>query len=208
MSMNYGWMMGEALDSAFGATLGVFTGIFVIMMLLCFAVAIAQYVLTAVGMYTIAKRRGLRLYGLAWVPIASSWVLGSIADQYDRKAQGRELHLRTILLIGAIVSEVLAIALIVFTILMLYGMESMLALVLVFYILLIVVSIAYTVFYFIALYKTYRSCTTGSCVWMLILSIFFSIATPICLMCVKNKDGGFLELQEKQHRSEPEADAC
>lgn len=208
MSMNYGWMIGDALEGVFGATLGVFTGIFVILMMLCFAVAIAQYVLTAVGMFTIAKRRGLRLYGLAWVPVASSWVLGSIADQYDRKAQGKELHLRTILLIGSIVAEVMAIALIVSAILMICGLQSALAFVLVFYILTILVSIAYTVFYFIALYKTYRSCTTGSCVWMLILSIFFSIATPICLMCVKNKDGGFLELQEKQHQSEPEADAC
>ncbi len=44
--------------------------------------AIVGYVLGALGLYTIAKRRGINNPWLAWVPVADMWVLGCISDQY------------------------------------------------------------------------------------------------------------------------------
>lgn len=45
-------------------------------------IGIAIYVLTALGLQTIAKRRGINNPWLAWIPIADMWVLGCISDQY------------------------------------------------------------------------------------------------------------------------------
>ena len=40
-------------------------------------IGIATYVLSALGLYTIAKRRGLNHPWLAWIPVASAWTVGS-----------------------------------------------------------------------------------------------------------------------------------
>lgn len=67
-------------------------------MFLVFSFAVLVYVFYSLGLYTIAKRRGLRYYGLAWVPIADYWILGSIADQYHNAHTGKNLKLRKHLL--------------------------------------------------------------------------------------------------------------
>ena len=42
-----------------------------------------QYVFQSLSLYAIARRRGIAHPGLAWVPVAYSWILGSISDQYQ-----------------------------------------------------------------------------------------------------------------------------
>ena len=41
------------------------------------------YILQALALYTIAKRRGINKPWLAWIPFGSSWILGSLSDQYQ-----------------------------------------------------------------------------------------------------------------------------
>lgn len=48
-----------------------------------FGIAIADYVLTSLSLYTIAKRRQINNPWMAWLPIANTWIVGSIADDYD-----------------------------------------------------------------------------------------------------------------------------
>lgn len=43
---------------------------------------IAAYVLQALALYTIAKRRCIGKPWLAWIPLMNLWILGSISDQY------------------------------------------------------------------------------------------------------------------------------
>ena len=45
-------------------------------------VSLAVYIFSALGLYTIAQRRGLRNSWLAWIPVANVWILGSLSDQY------------------------------------------------------------------------------------------------------------------------------
>lgn len=204
MVMDYGFF-GDAFLSA---TAGIFGIVLAIMLVIGFLVAIVTYVLSAVGMFTIGQRRGLRLYGLAWVPFGAEWLLGSIADQFDRKAKGKDLHLRLFLLIGEILGTICAIVVLILAIQALMGISmlmedvTVLTTLMIFYVLMILFTVAFSVFYYIALYKVYRSCTPQNCVWMLVLSIFFKIATPICLICIKNKDDGFLELQRKAREAQ------
>ena len=60
------------------------------------------------------------------------------------------------------------------------------------------VSTAFYVFYYIALFKAYRSCAAGNAAWMLVLSIFFStVAEAIIFFSIRKKDAGFIELQRR-----------
>ena len=66
--------------------------------LLMLAFAVLSYVFQSLGMYTIAKRRGIHNPWLAWVPVGSSWLLGSISDQYHYVVKGEERSKRKVLL--------------------------------------------------------------------------------------------------------------
>ena len=52
-------------------------------------VGLALYVLRAVGLYKLAKNRAIRCAWLAWVPVASDWILGSVSDQYQYVVKGK-----------------------------------------------------------------------------------------------------------------------
>ena len=69
---------------------------------------IALYVLQALGLYTSAKRRGIRNPWLAWIPFGSVWILGAICDDYKTRC-GKSSKLRVVLLVLTIVMAVLAV---------------------------------------------------------------------------------------------------
>lgn len=75
-------------------------------------VSIAMYVLQAWGMYTIAKRRGIRHAWLAWVPFGSAWILGCISDDYKNRC-GKQQKLRVALLVLSVAMAVLMVVLLV-----------------------------------------------------------------------------------------------
>lgn len=57
--------------------------------LISFGVSVTAYVLTALALYTIAKRRGIKHPWLAWIPVADMWLLGCISDQYHYVVKGQ-----------------------------------------------------------------------------------------------------------------------
>ena len=65
--------------------------------------SVVMYVLNAVGMYRIAKRRGIHHAWLAWVPVGCNWLLGSISDHYQYVAKQKVTKRRKTLLILNIV---------------------------------------------------------------------------------------------------------
>ena len=77
--------------------------------LLSFAMTIGNYVLLSLGLYTIAKRRGINKPWLAWVPVANLWLLGCISDQYRHVAHGQVKNKRKSMLILMIVMLVLTV---------------------------------------------------------------------------------------------------
>ena len=64
---------------------GMWEAVFGIFYLLCifaaWGIGIGAYVLWSLGVYTIAKRRGIRKPWLSWIPVGNLWILGSISDQ-------------------------------------------------------------------------------------------------------------------------------
>ena len=180
--------------------------------------SIASYVLTALALYTIARRRGLRNPWLAWIPVADSWLLGSLSDQYRYVVKREHKSKRKILLFFRIVIALMWISLMgllvnlcfhavgnafwgtmtedrVFQIL--HQALNLLVVLLP----LIGISIAYAVFRYMALYDLYKSLYPANCVLFLVLSVLFGVTEPFFLFFSRNKDDGM------PPRKEPSQDA-
>ena len=168
---------------------------------------IAAYVLTALALYTVAKRRGLKNPWLAWIPVADSYLLGSLSDQYRYVVNGENKFKRKILLVLRILIAVMSTALFAVLIAMCiqaFGgvmrgigedelMDQLLGLALSLLGLslpLIGIAIAYTVFRYMALYDVYKSMAPSNCMLFLVLSILFGITRPFFLFFSRNRDDG------------------
>ena len=53
------------------------------------AFGILLYVFLSIGMYSIAKHRGIHKAWFAWFPVLRMWLLGCISDQYREVAKGQ-----------------------------------------------------------------------------------------------------------------------
>ena len=91
----------EALDIMGGSMIG--SGIFNGLLMLVF------FIFTAIGLYAIAKRRGIDHAWMAWVPVLNSWTLGCISDQYQYLIKGKNKKRRTVLLVLGNELDVLAL---------------------------------------------------------------------------------------------------
>ena len=82
-------------------------------------ISIASYVLYALGLYTIAQRRGIRYAWLAWIPVGSVWILGSIADDFRARQTGRKHRMRIWLMVLNVAMVVMLVVVMVSTFAML-----------------------------------------------------------------------------------------
>ena len=183
-----------------------------IYILVILAVCVGTYVLQSAGLYTIAKRRGIRNPWLAWIPVGCAWIIGCISDQYRYVARGQVKNKRKALLILQIISWVLIVAFFAmflnFSIQVFgmafdnsmmpqygYGEQAAKAAVsalgfLLLWLALAGLSIAMTVIQYMALYDVYHSCEPKNATLYLVLSIFISITLPIFLFVCRNRDEG------------------
>ena len=188
-------------DAMGGAAVGVATGILLIVWCLAMGFSIVMYVLNAVGLYRIAKRRGIHHAWLAWVPIGSNWLLGSISDHYQYVAKQKVTSKRKILLIlslcligclfvlaGGVVAIVVAAG---------SSMNASIALgvvlLLIAYLGMMGLAIAVTVFCYIAYYDLFRSCKPGNAVLFLVLSILFNVTLAFFVFFSSKSDEGMPE---------------
>ena len=192
-------------DAMGGAAVGVATGILLIVWCLAMGFSIVMYVLNAVGLYRIAKRRGIHHAWLAWVPIGSNWLLGSISDHYQYVAKQKVTSKRKILLIlslcligclfvlaGGVVAIVVAAG---------SSMNASIALgvvlLLIAYLGMMGLAIAITVFCYIAYYDLFRSCKQGNAVLFLVLSILFNVTLAFFVFFSSKSDEGMPERRPK-----------
>ena len=169
--------------------------------------SIAGYVLTALALYTIARRRGLKNPWLAWIPVADCWLLGSLSDQYRYVLKGEHRSKRKILLFFRVLITIMWISLMGLLVNLCFHAvggvfwgamsdERMFQILhqamnlLVLCLPLMGISIAYAVFRYMALYDIYKSLDPENCVLFLVLSILFGITEPFFLFFSREKDGG------------------
>jgi hypothetical protein len=186
--------------------------------------SVVTYVLLAIGLYTIAKRRCINHPWLAWVPVANHWILGCISDQYRYVALGQVKNKRKVLLALAIVVEAAAIVLLlmlggmVFDLVelaMVYGEnlpDSVVLDALVGPLMgilgvasaMAVVSIVHAVFRYMALHDLYASCDPKNKTIYLLLSIFISVSLPFFVFFSRKKDLGMPPRKDAQPVQHPE----
>ena len=183
------------------------------MLIISLVIGLIFYIFESVGLYTLAKRRGIHNPGLAWVPVARDWVMGSLSDQYALRLGQHKGYRRILPILGAVVT-ILAVLILSFSLQfvvrlasgdpVLYAQlyqasnnpeEAVLLIfgsVVPFVSILYIVGIVYMVFYFITLYKLFQSCRPGSAVGYLLLSIFLGFLRPFLIFACRNSDEGYM----------------
>ena len=211
MEFDYGFEYALP-DAVSGAAAGIITGIFLIVYFLTMAFSVISYVLNAVGMYRIAKRRGIHHAWLAWIPVGCNWLLGSISDHYQYVAKQKVKRRRKVLLtlslvmVGALMAffgAVVAVAVSAGA-----GMDDMRAslgivLCAVMYLVMMGLGLAVTVISYIACYDLFRSCKPGNAVLFLILSVVFNVTLPFFVFFISNSDEGMPPRRSRQPEQIP-----
>lgn len=189
---------------------------------------ILTYVLSSISLFKVGKRRGVRLYGLAWVPVAKKWVLGELADAHDGRS-GMDHKWRHVLLwqavivfvccavctafYGWIISEILSnpvMDLDDLAYVILDGIGSWSFVIRPAFILFSLLSTAFTVCNYICVYKFYESCRPRSTVLFLLIGLIFSVTFPFFMFACRDWDNGVnikfrkdsLPIPEQDHTEE------
>lgn len=179
---------------------GIFAGLLVIFAFLLFvslAYVVVFYIFNAIGLYNIAKNRGMKNPYLAFIPIANSYYLGKISDDIDRTMNKKSSNAVLILafeiscLVLSIVSTVTS------AVSSLAGMYGFLGVALLLYMLALAAAIAYSVFVYISLYKIYKEYVPEKAVLFEVLSVLFDIHA-FFLFAIRNKKSGYQKWVEQQ----------
>ena len=170
-------------------------------------ISIGTYVLMALGIYTIAKRRAISNPWMAWIPVLNCWLIGCISDQYRYVAKGQVKSKRKSLLVLSIIQVILTIAFFVALLVAVIGgissavagvseaaiFQSVMVPAIVMLGLLLPmfgVGVAKTIIYYMSMYDLYTSCAPENNALFLVLSIFFRITEPFFVFFNRNNDKG------------------
>lgn len=193
----------EVGESAVFAIAGILIGVLVIGLV----IGITLYILQSIGLYTLAKRRGINNPWLAWIPVGNAWIIGYLADNYMEITELRKSKYRHVLLwldvgvmlVSGIISVISSASGIGLLMELLKGNEvsaqaylTNLMQTIGFLMLSLLISVTAAVFMFIAYYKVFKSCQPSNAVLYLLLSIFISVSLPIILFVIRNKDEGMI----------------
>ena len=184
-----------------------FAALYTVYSMVASSFGIALYVLRALGLYSIAKRRGINHPWMSWVPVLDLWVLGCISDEYQYVVTGNIRNKRKWLLGLSIAMAVLYIVFAVLIGVAVFGavggmtgsmndnqlvatlLGPVMGLV-VGVIPLVGIAIAVMAIRYVAMYDLYTSCSPQNNVLFLVLSIFFTVTEPFFLFFIRNKDEG------------------
>ena len=181
---------------------------------------IITYIFRSLGVYGIAKRRGLKAPWMAWVPVADSYLLGCVSDQYQYVVNGKNTSRRKWLVVLRVAVLALTVVVAVNLIaaaagLMNYAMKGtggarmtiemtrQLLASAAWAIPLVGVSLAEAVFYYMSTYDLYRSTDPKNSVLYLVISIFFRITEPFFIFFNRNRDEGMPPRKAAPVREEP-----
>ena len=198
MSQESAYYLEELLDSM--SSVGGFSS----------TLSLAAYVFTALAIYTIAQRRGIKKAWLAWVPVVNVWILASISDQYRYVVKEQVKSKRKVLLglnlANAVFVVAVSVSLIVtgisiFNAVLHHAAEEQLGwiamrgigITLLLCLPMLVLSLIAFVFRAIALYDLYTSCDPQNNALYLILSLIPGISQvtqPLFLFLCREKDEG------------------
>lgn len=173
----------------------------------------ATLILPRLGLYNIAKRRGIKRPWLAWLPVGDRYILGGISDQYQIAMKGRRTYRRRLLPVFGCVSWIAQIvAMLLFGMILFYALIVLFAIVfslgLVFlhndlndlfrgvwepFAVACIIGIASScgaVMRYIALKDLYKSCMSLNCTCFLVISILVPVVEPFLIFLCRDMDDG------------------
>ena len=165
----------------------LYLGVFAVAYLIGLVFQLAQYIFRSLGLYTIARRRGLRRAWLVWIPFGCDWIVGSIVDQYQYLSRGEVSGKRKILL--GLRLAVFACGLVLIGMAIAFVIRSSasggnmlvapaIGMVLVF-LAMAVTSVVLTVFWHICRYHLYQSCDPKNGVAYMVLGLVFPVLDAV-----------------------------
>ncbi|MBQ7230775.1 MAG: hypothetical protein IJX04_07765 [Oscillospiraceae bacterium] len=186
------------VDTMDDEALMIFLGIYLVILGVVLVCCLVGWVLRSMSLHSIAKRRGIRNAWMAWIPIGSEWVLGSVADQYQHLVKGKITSRRKILMLLTVATGVAAVAYIAAAAVIgiqieVEGRTDINPLVMIIpYLLVMGTVVSRLVFYHICNYDLYRSCRPNGATAFLVLGIIFPVCEPFFYLSCRNKDLGMV----------------
>lgn len=181
------------------AVIGVAIGIIILYVVL-FGFAIANYILSSLGMYKLAKGRQISDPWMAWVPVVNDYLLGKVTEQYD-ESKGLRHKWSKLMLTLTIVNVGGMILFFAVYFVMLFGMiaktavegnvqeEELIGSMVILFIAIFVVAlimsfaaIAYSVCKYVCIYKVFESAVPEKSIKYFLLSMIIPLAYGICLL--------------------------
>ena len=168
-----------AFDEAGNMISSSTTGLFLFILLVNVLLNLPVDVISAYALSRIARGVGLRSAWVAWIPGGCLWVMGCLADDYQKIFKGRKSHFRWILLLHGVWTVFLWLALgekgavggLLFALADGWALLPMALL-----------SIGGIVAIYIALYKVYRYSLEENAVVFTAVGAIYSIPTPFFLL--------------------------
>ena len=186
------------------ADLMVFTSIIAVYFAFLGIISLAMYLLQAFGLYGMAKGSGISAPWRGFIPFANTFLFGKIAERYVKKDGKKSAKFGGLLLAFEILTLVLAFVTVAFAISMIFVLAaaenetdlaySIVAPMLAMFIscfVLMGVSIAYIVLYYVALWRIFTAFDYNNATVYFVLSILFSFLGPIFLFVLRNKQPVF-----------------
>lgn len=187
-----------------GDDLAVFAGLMVVYFAFFGIVSIVMYLLYAFGLYGMAKGAGIEMPWRGFIPFANTFLFGKIAERYVKKDGKRSAKFGGLLLAFEILTLVLAFVTTAFVIGMIFVLATaeseteltnsiivpMFAMLISCFVLM-GVSIAYIVLYYVALWRIFTAYDYNNATVYFVLTIFFSFLGPIFLFVLRNKQPVF-----------------
>lgn len=189
--------------------IGVVVGLAAVVMTGALLVKLALFVFRSLGLYKIARLRGIRGAWLAWVPVACDWVLGSVADQYRYVVKGRIKNRRLpLLLLGILVmvlqtvTNIASMELLISYARMMMGQipQGVFKPTVIAYVLPAIAwcaAAARFVIHQISVYDLYSSCTVRYNVLYLVLGLVFRFLEPVFFFVCRNQEEGMPPRREE-----------
>lgn len=195
----------------------IFTFVYGIVLL----IGIGFFIFNGFGIYRISKNAGIKAPWLAFVPIFSTFALGKIAEKYVKRDGKRSAKFGGWLLTLNILMFLLLIAFIVFLVIGIINIGvvadnavtedinlnlsdfAKFIPVVIIYFLVIGISIAYYVTYYVALWRIYAMLDNSNATLFIVLSILFSIVIPF-FMFFSRKNTLKTTYAERMGFNEPE----
>lgn len=222
--MSYEFNGMDVIPSEAQGVVSAVAGVLIVAAIVIVLLAIVLYVIKSLGLYTIAKRRGIGCAWLAWLPVGCEWITGSIADQYRKVTRGKATIRRFIIVAVAIAG----IALSAFTTSglnenlaelqelaeyaesfdqymyeedVMYIFEQLGELLSGFALyaaLSAVLSFISKVYWHVCAGDVFASCCPNNATMMLVLSICLPVLEPFFFFCNKEKDAGMIPAGQPQ----------